>query len=108
MKSAAAIIREDIGSKAFEMDVYATSEVAFNDVSVVPETLETFTDNVMINKRKKGNMAAKTRNCFKSPYCHLVLNLQTIYSYILEYIYEKAISPINMNDRSSRRVHGDF
>jgi len=61
VKSAAAIIREDIGSKAFEMDVYATSEVAFNDVSVVPETLETFTDNVMINKRKKGNMAAKTR-----------------------------------------------
>jgi len=62
VKAAAAIIREDIRSMAFDTDVYATSETTFNDMSVVPETLQIFTNDV-INKRKKGNAADKTRKC---------------------------------------------
>ena len=49
VKAAAAIIREDIRSMAFDTDVYATSETTFNDMSVVPETLQIFTNDV-INK----------------------------------------------------------
>lgn len=62
MKTTAGIMREEIRSKTFETDVYATTEIAFNDISVVPETLKTFTDDV-INKRKKDNTAAETRKC---------------------------------------------
>ena len=48
--------------QAFETDVYTTSETAFSNMSIVPETLKTFTYDV-INKRKKGNVVAKTRKC---------------------------------------------
>ena len=62
VKTVAAIIREDICLKAFDTTVYTTSETAFDDISIVPETLRTFTDAV-INKAKKGNTAGKTRRC---------------------------------------------
>ena len=62
LKTAAATIREDICLKAFDNTVYTTSETAFDDISIVPKTLRTFTDAV-INKAKKGNTAGKTRGC---------------------------------------------
>ncbi|XP_028418322.1 uncharacterized protein LOC114543611 [Dendronephthya gigantea] len=62
VKAAAAIIREDICLKAFDTSVYPTSEAAFDDTSIVPETLRTFTHTV-VNKTKKGNTAGKTRKC---------------------------------------------
>ena len=60
MKAAAAIISEDIHSMAFDTNAYATSEATLNDMSVIPETLQIFTNNV-INKRKKDNAANETR-----------------------------------------------
>lgn len=62
MKTAAAVTRDDICSKAFDIDVYATSATAFTDMSIVPETLRTFTHE-MITKQKKGNTADKTQKC---------------------------------------------
>ncbi len=62
VKTAAAIIREDICLKAFDTTVYPTSETALDDMSIVPETLRTFT-HAVINKAKKGNEAGKTRRC---------------------------------------------
>jgi hypothetical protein len=62
VKTAAAIIREDICSKAFDTTVYGTSETALDDMSIVPEILRTFT-HAVINKAKKGSTAGKTRKC---------------------------------------------
>ncbi len=63
VKTAAAIVREDIRSMAYDIDGYAPADNAYDDTnSVVPETLNTFMDNV-INTGKKGPKTDRKRKC---------------------------------------------
>ena len=61
VKTAAAIIREDIRSMAYITDAYAPADTAFDDTaSVIPHTLNVFMDDV-INKWKKGDDKGRKR-----------------------------------------------